>query len=731
MLNLVDVSKNSDKYYILQVIVDPAGNYHTWARWGRTGTAGQSQQWDAKDEEDAIRIFAGKFLEKTGNEWSDHDSFELQPGKYKLLKTDYVAVANKAPVMWQYYVDDYVDGKQEGWYDYDDNASAIVEKLHDELLYNHELTTRLVESGSWVYKVDLGQMRQTNTSTSKTRMIRRVVLSKGPGKNSRSGAAAAAAASPTPAPPTPPGAGLRKRVAAAAAAPSAPATPPPVAKKTKVAAAAVSADAAAAAAGSGEVDPACPLAGSGGQVVGEYDVSLNQTDIGTNANKFYRAQLVESGGHFYLWTRWGRVGETGATQMDGPFNEEDGVKAFCKKFKDKTGNNFDDRHNFVPKPKKYVLIALEAGVKEEVKEEEEEDVKPKVKAEPGASSVLDPATRAFVEFIFSENMFKDAMQHLELDIKKMPLGRLSQAQVQRGMDVLEEIEAEIKGRARLTELQLLSSKFYTVIPHSFGRQRPPVIDSLNVVQQKYDLCNVLKDIEAAQKMVSSSAQGAHPADAKYAELHADLEPVKGGKELNMVKEYIKNTIGSPYHHQVNLENVWRVNRHNESTRFGAHKSLQNRKLLWHGTNAAVVAAILQSGLRIMPHSGGRVGCGIYLASECNKSIGYVCPGNDARGRRLGCMFLVEAALGKEHSITRDDSSLKRAPPGFDSIVARGCKEPDPASDITVSIDGNSVTVPLGVPKPMPQYSQSSFSQSEYLLYQESQHRIRYVLTFTF
>lgn len=37
---------------------------------------------------------------------------------------------------------------------------------------------------------------------------------------------------------------------------------------------------------------------------------------------------------------------------------------------------------------------------------------------------------------------------------------------------------------------------------------------------------------------------------------------------------------------------------------------------------AVVAAILTSGLRIMPHSGGRVGKGIYFASENSKSAGY-------------------------------------------------------------------------------------------------------------
>lgn len=57
-------------------------------------------------------------------------------------------------------------------------------------------------------------------------------------------------------------------------------------------------------------------------------------------------------------------------------------------------------------------------------------------------------------------------------------------------------------------------------------------------------------------------------------------------------------------------------------RFQAHDNLDNRRLLWHGTNVAVVAAILKSGLRIMPHSGGRVGKGIYLASENSKSACY-------------------------------------------------------------------------------------------------------------
>lgn len=53
--------------------------------------------------------------------------------------------------------------------------------------------------------------------------------------------------------------------------------------------------------------------------------------------------------------------------------------------------------------------------------------------------------------------------------------------------------------------------------------------------------------------------------------------------------------------------------------------------------------------------------------------------------------------------------------GYDSIVARGTVEPDPSQDVELTIDGKKVTVPQGKAKPMPQYKQSSFYNSEYLV----------------
>jgi hypothetical protein len=149
----------------------------------------------------------------------------------------------------------------------------------------------------------------------------------------------------------------------------------------------------------------------------------------------------------------------------------------------------------------------------------------------------------------------------------------------------------------------------------------------------------------------------------------------------------------------------------------------NRQLLWHGTNVAVVVAIMNSGLRIMPHSGGRVGKGIYFASESSKSSGYVTPNSYG----TGFMFLNEVALGKEHHITSDNSRLKSPPKGFDSVVAQGHTEPDRSVAVTVDLDGKDVVMAMGSPQYRLQYATSSFSQTEFLVYKESQVHIRYLL----
>ena len=60
-------------------------------------------------------------------------------------------------------------------------------------------------------------------------------------------------------------------------------------------------------------------------------------------------------------------------------------------------------------------------------------------------------------------------------------------------------------------------------------------------------------------------------------------------------------------------------------------------------------------------------------------------------------------------------------------MSHSAPPPDPSLDTTLEFDGREVVVPQGQPLPQPSASTSSFSQSEYLVYRESQSRIRYLL----
>lgn len=473
-----------------------------------------------------------------------------------------------------------------------------------------------------------------------------------------------------------------------------------------------------------------------GTVVDDYDCMLNQTNIGHNNNKFYLIQLLESYSEYAVFTRWGRVGETGmsATQEFNKADEESAIKYFCKKFNDKTKNKWENRANFEPKAGKYTLIEVEDADEEELQETSVKLAEVDDSTKAVQPSKLDKATQDFVKLVFNEDMFKEQMTKFEIDVKKMPLGKLSKAQIAKGFEALEELEDALQKKAKKPKLSDLSSKFYTIIPHSFGRKIPPVIDDAEKIQAKKDMLLVLGDIEIAlgmqkEKKKKDAAAGdavPHPLDVKYDLLKCQLDLLDpSSKEFKIVKTYVANT-GSG-NMDKKLLHVWKMDREDEGARFAAHKNITNRRLLWHGTNVAVVAAILKTGLRIMPHSGGRVGRGIYLASEHCKSAGYVGSANDGRA----VMFLNEAALGREHIIKANDSSLKEAPNGCDCVIAKGNQEPDPKKETILKLDGKDVVVPQGKPVPQPKYSSSHFYQSEYLVYKESQNRMRYLCLFKF
>lgn len=482
------------------------------------------------------------------------------------------------------------------------------------------------------------------------------------------------------------------------------------------------------------------------EVVEDFNCMLNQTNItgGRNNNKFYVIQVLRApASNFYIcFTRWGRVGEDGKTQQKGG-SKDQAIKEFRSKFKAKTKNDWDNRDNFVKYNNKYELIEMAAedeeaemmaaDVQSALGALDEEEVERKT-----APSTLDGTTQSLINLLFDLNMFKSAMQSYDIDIKKMPLGAISKNQIRRGFEVLEEIQKLLKTGSHTNKIAQLSADFYTKIPHAMGRQRLPILNDAEAVQKKMDMLNVLGDIEIAQGLLKDTASKdkkkrkseikPNPIDLKYNTLNSDLELVKpGSKDFKVIDTYLKNTgTRGGWRSVKRIMNVWKVNRHNEDERFAVHEEIDNRKLLWHGTNVAVVVAILKSGLRIMPHSGGRVGRGIYFASENAKSAGYVGT-TSSGGKTIGIMFLNEVCLGREHHIKSDDHTLRKAPNGYDCVIAQGQQEPEPSGDQSLTIDGREIVVPTGKPVKRSKWSASTFYQTEYLIYKESQNRIRFLL----
>jgi poly [ADP-ribose] polymerase len=316
---------------------------------------------------------------------------------------------------------------------------------------------------------------------------------------------------------------------------------------------------------------------------------------------------------------------------------------------------------------------------------------------------------------------EESLLAMEIDIKKMPLGKLTKQHIQKGYKVLNKIDAVLKedGPKKNTDLLRLTNKFYTLIPHDFGVKAPPLIASLDMLSQKMKLMESLINIEiAASLLKEGGATGESEIDTNYMKLKTDLQPLdKGDPEFKLLQTYMSNQKGN---FKLSLIDAFKVGREGENERFQTKSYLGNRQLLWHGSRVTNYVGILSQGLRIAPpeapKSGYRFGKGIYFADICEKSAHY-CRGGGAKDTIL--MMLVEVALGNMKELY-NDQYMEQPLPGSDSTKALGGFAPNKT---TVTPDG--VIVPYG--EIGNTGIKSACTHNEYIVYNVSQACIRYLL----
>jgi hypothetical protein len=106
-------------------------------------------------------------------------------------------------------------------------------------------------------------------------------------------------------------------------------------------------------------------------------------------------------------------------------------------------------------------------------------------------SKLDKRVADLISLICDVRQMNAAMLELEIDVKRMPLGKLSKKQIRKGYEILKECEEELNQKNPKKNVLLdCTNRFYTLIPHDFGFKIPPIIGTLKMVQSKMEMLDV-------------------------------------------------------------------------------------------------------------------------------------------------------------------------------------------------------------------------------------------------
>ena len=445
-----------------------------------------------------------------------------------------------------------------------------------------------------------------------------------------------------------------------------------------------------------------------------YSKTLNLSNIGGNNNKFYILQILQipNSTNFATHFRWGRVGVPGKWKTSYHYSATAAVAEFNKKFSDKT--------------KKSGYTEIEIDFEEEDEQEYEDALK-----EAFESSSLEPAVNDLVNLIFDTKLINKALADVGYDVKKMPLGKLSEDAIEEAYEILDKLMAQVlKSKGKVTKsIENYSSQFYTQIPHDFGfsRMRNFVLNTEEKVKEKLDFLDTLKNMKITKNLTSKVDKKAiNLLEQNYGKLNCDITALKKNSKIyKTLKKYFETGLG---YSNAKLEEIYEINRHGETERYNKTcKKIKTdyRRLMWHGSRITNFVGILSEGLRIAPPSapctGYRFDKGIYLADLTQKSYWYCTSAND--GTTL--ILLIEAQCGDPKIFTNSDCYASSKLGKKNCCYFMGSPFPDPKNEIEMD-DGT--IIPMG-PGITGDGKKRGGGMNEWVFYDVGQVRMRYLLKF--
>lgn len=446
-------------------------------------------------------------------------------------------------------------------------------------------------------------------------------------------------------------------------------------------------------------------------VVEPYTCTLNQTDLKTNKNKFYIMQLTKYSDYFYHhYIRYGRIGEIGKI-TNKLLEKNKAISSFKSQFRKKTGNAWGEP--FVKKDGKYFMSEMKVAEEESETESESDEKDERI--------VTDKRIQYLLNLISDVNMLQKSMTRLNIDTKKMPLGRISDEQIEKAKELLLELLKDIQNDKK-PDCHDVSSEYYTMIPYSCGRNKPPIINTEKIIEKNLELLDELKNIAMTVKFNKKSKLNKY--DAIYTKLDTTIKPLgKKTKMYSNLSDYVMNTHCPTHNLNLDILDIYEIKRQNEDF----NSKIHNKTLLFHGSPLCNWCSIMKNGLYLDPSklgvriTGKMFGYGIYWANAITKSFNYC--GYQYQDN-IGIIAVGEVALGDCLQRVNADYTINKK-----FLEENGKHSTHGMGNYSPSDDGKKMlrktTIPCG--KLEKNKEQRYLWYDEFIIYDTSQYRLKYLL----
>ncbi|MBL8601791.1 MAG: WGR domain-containing protein [Myxococcales bacterium] len=468
------------------------------------------------------------------------------------------------------------------------------------------------------------------------------------------------------------------------------------------------------------------------------EIILNWTDLtgkktgatALGSNKFYKGSIFQNGNTFKVVFNYGRVGQAGQTQEVSAATLDAARKALNKKIDEKVAKGYTR-----------IEMRSEKDELDKAKSKGVELDKPKTKAV--RTREFHPEVEALLKILYGSTGAAVAagLSSTAGATKDAPLGNLSDKQLDKGADILDDAEKLIQKKGSKNDFVDLTNDFFSNIPRNIDHARKGgrlnldaiLLNDAKRIEEQRTFIGLLRDAFLQKEVFAKAAEVDDPTEVWYDGLKCDIEHVDAKSDYY---KYVKNLFekgqspkNSNFYNLLKLGRVWKCEQQGRKAGFEEYAGVIAKKAGatgvvpgWHGTRTENLMGICKTGL-LMPenlpkgvHITGRAfGLGIYhtpcwLDSGDNTAVdengkkftrhngalkslnysslrgAYYHHGNTAN---FGYMFLEELALGVPELALQACFNKPRPNTGCDYIYARAHGHQSLANDEVVTFSENA------------------------------------------